>query len=63
MKCEGRYFTIIGAGPFPTYSVLSQFYAQKSALCQHFKFTGCPLDAAPFDDSAPLVFVHQDLSM
>jgi thiamine kinase-like enzyme len=63
VKCEGRYFTIIGAGPFPTYSALSQFYAQKLALCQHFKFMGCPLGAAPFDDSEPLVFVHQDLSM
>ncbi|KAL5522297.1 hypothetical protein ACEPAF_2154 [Sanghuangporus sanghuang] len=58
-KCTGRLFTDDGAGPFHSYSEMSQWYQNQLLLVQRWRKEG--LDSAPFDDSGPLVFTHMDL--
>ncbi|KAG6835794.1 hypothetical protein H0H93_014657, partial [Arthromyces matolae] len=57
--CVGRFFTTMGAGPFPTYSKMARWFQNRLLVIQHCFKEG--LGASPFDSSVPLVFTHLDL--
>lgn len=58
--CTGRLFTEDDcAGPFSSYHDMSYWYDNRLLLVRRFRREG--LNAAPFDDSVPLVITHKDL--
>jgi len=59
-ECQGTFFTDYGAGPFPTYTILAEWFAHKLAVSQRMK--KAPLTVRPFDRSMPLVLTHFDLA-
>ncbi|KZT25351.1 kinase-like protein [Neolentinus lepideus HHB14362 ss-1] len=71
-RCEGQFFTDIGAGPFSSYAELSAWYSKKAdlAVCLHRelctrqdKTPSLSREELHFDDSAPLVLTHGDISL
>jgi thiamine kinase-like enzyme len=61
--CKGVYFGEGLVGPFQTYADLTAWYNHKQSAARGHPRSKIPENAAPFDDSMPLVFVHQDLNM
>jgi hypothetical protein len=69
-KCDGYVFGK-PCGPFPDYASPSAFYNRKLDIAKNITYpdghgnqTRCTgPDIEPFDDSRPLVFTHEDLSM
>ncbi|KAF7797551.1 hypothetical protein EIP86_008751 [Pleurotus ostreatoroseus] len=71
LRCSGNWFTEAGDGPFPTYHHLASWFNSKRRISialskeshrlRNLKYT--PTDPAPFDDSAPLVLTHGDISL
>jgi aminoglycoside phosphotransferase (APT) family kinase protein len=70
--CGGLIFGIgVGSGPFPDYASLSAFYNRKLDIAKKITYPdrhgnqipSAGPDTEPFDDSRPLVFAHQDLTM
>ncbi|KAI5980577.1 kinase-like domain-containing protein [Pisolithus albus] len=64
LRCKGRWFTDWGAGPFVSYSDMTEWFNSRLAVAKRFEFVGLDPDEPPFDHShVPLVFTHQDISM
>lgn len=67
LPCQGRYFTEDSAGPFPSYSAMTEWFERRRLDClvtdfhRHQRLTG--LKIPPFDDSQPLVLCHMDLHL
>ncbi|GBE81759.1 hypothetical protein SCP_0401320 [Sparassis crispa] len=59
--CVGPFFSAIDAEPFASYDELVDWYNHKVDVVK--KMRKAPPDIGTFDDSAPLVFTHQDLNM
>ncbi|KAK7692112.1 hypothetical protein QCA50_003731 [Cerrena zonata] len=57
---EGCLFGDYSAGPFSTYSELTDWYAHKLEVAQ--RLNKAPSNARPFDNSRPLVLTHTDLT-
>ncbi|KIM41957.1 hypothetical protein M413DRAFT_141518 [Hebeloma cylindrosporum] len=68
LKCQGHYFSEIGAGPFKPYSALTAWYNGRSRLDAILlnptirDLSMIPEPTTFFDDSMPLVFTHGDIS-
>ena len=69
--CGGLIFGDRGCGLFPDYASLSAFYNRKLDIAKTMTYRDrhgnlipyAGPDTEPFDDSRPLVFTHQDLTM
>jgi hypothetical protein len=60
-KCEGRWFTFFGAGPFRSHHDLVMWLNRKLSIAR--RGGGEEMSARPmFNDAGPLVFTHQDLA-
>lgn len=59
--CARPYFAFVGFTTFSSYTDLLDFWNHKLFVSKRAK--QAPQDAKGFDDSMPLVFMHQDLCM
>ncbi|TDL21576.1 kinase-like protein [Rickenella mellea] len=64
-KCIGRYFTDYGAGPFSSHAELTAWFIGRYSIVrrQPWYKPSPNTSLVVFDDSEPLVLVHQDLSL
>ena len=70
-RCIGYYFTELSAGPFASYAELTAWYDKRAEIAVRLNHLACEASGkAPslslknlvFDDSAPLVLTHGDIT-